>query len=143
MPWWTWIVVGAALLAAEVILPTDFFIVFFGVAALVVGLLRLIGLDLPVWSQWLLFALLSLTSLRLLRPRLRQALRREETVGHTELVGEIVTVVEEIPARGSGEGQLRGTVWKVVNEGAQPLRAGESCKVTGVDGLTLHVRKEV
>ena len=143
MPWWTWIVVGAALLAAEVILPTDFFIVFFGAAALVVGILGLVGLDLPVWSQWLLFAILSLTSLAVLRPRLKRAMRREETVGHTELVGEIVTVVGEIPVAGSGEGRLRGTVWKVQNESAQPLRAGESCKVTSVDGLTLHVRKEV
>ena len=143
MPWWTWIVVGAALLAAEVILPTDFFIVFFGVAALVVGLLGLFGLDLPVWSQWLLFAVLSLASLRLLRPRLRRAMHRDETVGHTELVGEIVQVTGEIPAQGTGEGELRGTVWRVHNEGARPLRAGESCKVTSVDGLTLHVRKEV
>ena len=143
MPWWTWIVVGAALLAAEVILPTDFFIVFFGAAALVVGLLGLVGLDLPVWSQWLLFAILSLTSLAVLRPRLRRAMHRTQTIGHTELVGELVTVVHEIPGQGSGEGQLRGTAWKVVNEGAQPLHAGETCKVTGVDGLTLHVRKEV
>lgn len=142
MPWWTWVVVGAALLAAEVVLPTDFFIVFFGAAALVVGLLGLVGPDLAVWAQWLLFAVLSLTSLAVLRPRLRRALHRTQTIGHTELVGEIVTVAAEIPAQGRGEGQLRGTVWMVHNDGTQPILAGESCRVTSVDGLTLHVRKQ-
>jgi len=142
MAWWSWIVVGALLLAAEVVLPTDFFIVFFGAAAIVVGLVQLVGLGLPAWGQWLLFAGLSVTSLLLLRPRLRRALRREETVGHTEMVGEIVTVGDEIPPQGTGKGELRGTVWVVHNAGSQPLRAGERCQVASVEGLTLHVRRE-
>ena len=58
MPWWGWIFVGATLLAAEVALSTDFYLVFFGAGALVLGVLGLVGLSLPVWAQWLLFALL-------------------------------------------------------------------------------------
>src|SRR5262247_1756148 len=74
MPWWTWIAAGALLLVAEAVLPTDFFLVFFGAAGLVVGLAMLLGLHLPAWAQWLLFAALTIVSLVVLRPRLRRAL---------------------------------------------------------------------
>jgi len=142
MPWWCWIVLGAALLGAEVVLPTDFFLVFFGAGALVIGLLVLAGVHPPVWTQWLLFAALSVTSLVLLRPRLRRALGKDRMAGHTELVGEVVIAGQAIPARGVGQGQLRGTVWKIHNVGDQPLQAGERCRVTSVEGLTLHVRSD-
>ena len=35
MPWWGWIVLGAALLAAESVVDAQFFLVFFGAAALI------------------------------------------------------------------------------------------------------------
>ena len=142
MPWWTWIAVGALLLVAEAVLPTDFFLVFFGAAALVVGLAMLLGLHPPAWAQWLLFAGLSIASVVALRPRLRRALGKDRMQGHTELVGEVVIAGQEIAADGTGQGQLRGTVWKIHNAGGETLRAGERCKVARVEGLTLYVTRE-
>ncbi|MGH2570670.1 MAG: NfeD family protein, partial [bacterium] len=78
MPWWSWIVLGAALLGAEVLLATDFYLVFFGVAAVVVGLVELGARDLPVWSQWLLFAAIAVAGLVLYRKRLRERLIRPD-----------------------------------------------------------------
>ena len=72
MVWWGWIVVGALLLSAELFVPTDFFLVFLGVAALLVGGVGLSGLALPVWGQWLLFAALSLVLLVAVRGRLKR-----------------------------------------------------------------------
>ena len=142
MPWWTWIAAGALLLVAEAVLPTDFFLVFFGAAALVVGLAMLAGLHPPAWAQWLLFAGLSIASVVVLRPRLRRTLGKDRMQGHTELVGEVVIAGQEIAADGTGQGQLRGTVWKIHNAGGETLRAGERCKVARVEGLTLYVTRE-
>jgi len=142
MPWWTWIAAGALLLVAEAVLPTDFFLVFFGAAGLVVGLALLAGLHAPAWAQWLLFAALSIASLVVVRPRLRRALGKDRMLGHTELVGEVVIAGQEIAADGNGQGELRGTVWKIHNAGGEPLRAGERCRVARVEGLTLHVTRE-
>ncbi len=142
MPWWSWIALGAVLLGAEVVLPTDFYLVFFGAGALVIGLVMLAGLHPPVWAQWLLFAALSVTSLGLVRPRLRRALGKDRMAGHTDLVGEVVIAGQEIPAHGVGQGQMRGTVWKIHNVGDQPLQAGERCRVASVDGLTLQVQRD-
>ena len=45
MPWWGWVVVGAALLGAEIVVPTDFYLVFLGLSALAVGLVGAAGLE--------------------------------------------------------------------------------------------------
>jgi membrane protein implicated in regulation of membrane protease activity len=140
MPWWSWIALGAILLGAEAVLTTDFFLVFFGAAALIVGLVMLGGIHPPAWAQWLLFAGLSVASLLLLRPRLRRALGRQRGPEGTDLVGETVLVSAEMPAGGIGRGELRGSVWNLHNAGAGPLHAGERCTVEKVEGLTLHVR---
>ena len=39
MVWWHWMVLGLFLTALELVAPGSFFIIFFGVAALIVGLL--------------------------------------------------------------------------------------------------------
>jgi inner membrane protein len=41
--WWMWIVLGVALAAVELLTPGGLFIIFFGVSALVVGVLALFG----------------------------------------------------------------------------------------------------
>ena len=63
MVWWHWMVLGLFLTALELVAPGSFFIIFFGVAALLVGLLDLWGLAGPVWVQWLLFAIISVAAL--------------------------------------------------------------------------------
>jgi len=43
MAWWLWLLVGLALLGIEMITPGGFFTIFFGVAALIVGVLTRFG----------------------------------------------------------------------------------------------------
>src|SRR3972149_5155851 len=40
MPWWIWVLAGLGLLIAEVASPGGFFAVFFGVAAILVGVVK-------------------------------------------------------------------------------------------------------
>lgn len=140
MPWWGWIIVGASLLAAEVALSTDFYLVFFGAGALVLGLLGLAGVSLPVWAQWLLFAILSVISLALFRTRWRRSLWKGRT-SYEELRGELATASERVAAGATGRGELRGTVWQLKNAGPEELVPGDRCRVEAVEGLTLTVRR--
>lgn len=76
MPWWGWVTVGALLLVAEMsIVDLEFYLVFLGVSALIVGLLDLAGVGMPFWMQWLVFAVLAIVSLVVFRQRLYKALR--------------------------------------------------------------------
>src|SRR5437899_3271615 len=59
MPWWSWVILGLVLAAIELATPGGFFIIFFGIAALVVGALVLSRVVAAVWIQWLLFPVIA------------------------------------------------------------------------------------
>ncbi len=140
MPWWAWIILGAVLLGAEIIISADFYLVFFGLSGLLIGLLALIGLTLPVTAQWLLYAALAVSGVLLYRMKFRaQFLSSSEALG-PEIVDEEGTAKEAIAAGARGKVELRGTVWEAINDGTEVLEVGARCTVTRVEGLTLFVR---
>ena len=52
------------LLCAELFaIDAQFYLIFIGAGAIVVGLIGLAGIDFPIWAQWLLFAVLSITAM--------------------------------------------------------------------------------
>ena len=55
MQWWHWAVLGLVLGLFELATPGGFFILFFGVGALLVSLLSIGGIAGPLWVQWVLF----------------------------------------------------------------------------------------
>jgi membrane protein implicated in regulation of membrane protease activity len=70
-------IVGATLLGAEMfVVDAQFYLVFFGIAAALVGLAGLAGLAMPDWAQWLAFAVLAVVSMLAFRRRLYGLLRR-------------------------------------------------------------------
>lgn len=141
MRWWGWIVVGAMLLSSELFVPTDFFLVFLGVAALAVGLVGLGGLGLPAWGQWLLFAALSLVLLVVVRRRLKKRLPAAASRADDTLVGEIALIHERLEAGATGTAELRGARWTARNADTSALEPGARARVERVEGLLLHLRR--
>lgn len=70
MEWWMWVLVGLLLLLVELVTPGGFYFIFFGIGAVVVGVLAGLGAGGLVWFQFLLFSILSLVSLWLFREKL-------------------------------------------------------------------------
>ena len=87
MSWWLWVVIGILLVGIELLSPGGFYVIFFGLAALLVGALRGLGLADPAWLQWLLFSVLAVGSLLLFRQRLvkRWRKRRREPTARTSI----------------------------------------------------------
>jgi membrane protein implicated in regulation of membrane protease activity len=139
MSWWLWILAGLGLLAFEVATPGGLFALFFGVGALLVAPLALLGL--PETGQWIAFSLLSLAGLATLRgPLLRRlSLQPPQPV---ELVGEQAVLLEDLAAGGEGRAELRGTTWTARAASGIPLQKGQRCLVERVEGLTLWLRAE-
>ena len=144
MPWWGWVVVGAVLLGAEIVVPTDFYLVFLGLSALAVGLVGAAGLEAPAWVQWALFGVLSVVSLVFFRQQVRARFieRGSDPRVDDTLVGEVATLTETLAPGGTGRAELRGTAWNVRNGGPTPLAAGSRARVERVEGLLLHLRAE-
>ena len=143
MPWWGWVLVGTLLLAGELfVVEADFYLVFLGVAAGVVGLLDLLGLGGPLWVEILMFAGVALGATALFRGSLYAMLRPDTPPVSDAVVGESASVREPIAAGGHGHAELRGAVWQAKNVGTAALAAGERARVAGVEGLMLLVRSE-
>ena len=144
MVWWYWMVLGLALLGAEMTTPGGFYILFFGLSALLVGTLA--GLDIVIvdWLQWLLFSVIAIVSLLLFRGPLlaRMSDGRKAHANVDSIVGEVAIPLEALPAGATGKAELRGTTWTAKNVGSTAFHKGQRGKVTKVDGLTLWITAE-
>lgn len=141
MPWWGWILAAALLLGAELVADAQFYLVFLGVAALIVGLAGLAGFEGALWEQWLAFGFLSLFSLVFFRARLYERYVAAPGIGDP-LIGEVATVADAIAPGATGAVELRGSRWQARNAGREALASGERARVESVKGLVVHVRKE-
>jgi membrane protein implicated in regulation of membrane protease activity len=144
MVWWYWMVLGLALLGAEMTTPGGFYILFFGLSALLVGTMA--GLDLVNvdWLQWLLFSAIAVGSLLLFRGPLlaRISAGRQAHPDVDSMLGEVAIPLEALPAGAIGKAELRGTTWTAKNVGPTAFRKGQRGKVIKVDGLTLWITAE-
>ena len=141
MPWWGWIMVGAALLGSELlVVDAEFYLVFLGISAVLVGLADLAGFDGPVWVEWLSFAAISVAAMVTFRGRLYDRLRGGSAGLEAELLGETAVVEEAIAPGETGRASLRGSVWTARNQGDVALDVGARVHVEGAEGLVLLVR---
>ena len=144
MVWWYWMVLGLALLAAEMTTPGGFYILFFGLSALLVGTLAGLELVNTDWLQWLLFSVIAVGSLLVFRGPLMARLSHGRG-SHAEvdsMVGEVAIPLEPLAAGATGKVEMRGTTWTAKNVGPIAFGKGQRGKVTKVDGLTLWITAE-
>ena len=144
MVWWSWIILGLSLVAAEVLIPTDFFFLFFGFAALVIGGLAGVGAVESAPLQWLLFSVLAAAALFFFRgpllARFKGTAREAQDVD--SMVGETAVALEDILPGGLGKVELRGSTWSARTSGPSGVVKGQRARVERVDGLTLWIRPE-
>jgi len=144
MIWWHWLLLGLLLLGAEMMTPGGFYILFFGLAALVVGAIAWLELVPGESMQWLLFSGIAIASLLLFRGPLLARIHASE-IKHPDvdsMTGEIAIPIDTLAAGAVGKVELRGTTWSARNSGPTPLTKGQRSKVTGMDGLTLLITGE-
>ena len=142
MEWWSWCILGVVLLGIELFaVDAQFYLVFAGLAAIIVGLLGLVGIDLPVWAQWLSFAVLALATMFTVRQQIYAMLMSKPTLGKINTdVDQRIVVTQELAPGKSCRIEYRGSGWTAVNVGERPIAAGAAARIDSIDGLTLHVR---
>ena len=134
---WDWFIAGGLLLVLEVLAP-GVFMLWLGLAALLVGLIS-IFVDWSWQAQFIAFALFSVAAipvwLRLSRQvatSTDQPFLNRRAEAH---VGRIFTLERPI-VDGSGTLPIDDTVWRITGT---DLPAGRRVKVVRVDGTALHV----
>src|SRR5262249_54121675 len=141
--WIIWLILAALFLAGEV-LTTGFFLLWFGLGAIVAALLALLGINGLAFQivAFLTVSILLVIASRTIFDRffLSRTSRHLKT-GVEKMIGEVGTVVE--PSKGErSEAAVKvfGSVWTAFPcEGEEPLAAGETVKVDRVDGSVIYV----
>ena len=142
MAWWGWGILGMALLCTELLaVDAQFYLVLAGVAAILVGLLGLVGIDMPVYLQWLLFAVLAIVTMFTVRGKIYGKLMSKPGLGKIDTdLDQRVVVTQELAPGKSCRLEYRGSGWTAVNVGERSIAAGASARIDSIEGLTLHVR---
>ena len=140
---WNWIIFGLVLLGLEIMAPGTFFL-WFGLSALVVGVVTLIvGTDSMVWvwqAQLVVFLVLSLVTAVVGRRLLvNKGWDKSENPmlnnRGAQLVGRTVVLSEAI-SQGRGRAKVDDTVWQV---SGPDLPLGSNVRIVGDDGGVLQV----
>ncbi len=143
MEWWHWLVLGSILVALEMAASGGFYVIFFGIAALAVSALHVVGAAGALWLQLLLFSVLSIVSLLLFRSPLLRWMGLDQPAPEVDtLVGETAVPLEDIAPGAVGRAELRGSAWNARNAGPGNLVRGQRCTVVRVDRLMVWIAPE-
>lgn len=144
--WWHWVAFGLVLVGAELIVPS-FTIVWFGLAACLVGVLLLLAPSLSLAVQVFVWtaasAACTLFWFRYFKPKMAD--RTTAGMSREAIVGETGMMLRGVSSN-LDRGRIRFAVpllgaeeWDCISR--EPLRAGDYARVTGIDGHVLNVER--
>jgi membrane protein implicated in regulation of membrane protease activity len=139
-PWW-WVAAALALGIVEV-LTFSFFLIWPGLAALVVAIAMWLVPDLSGTMQILIFAILSVIFTLLGRQFVLNRKPTSETPGlnqrSAQLVGRNAVVIDGFASGGLGNVEVDGMRWRArMSAGATRPASGQTLEVVDTDGMTL------
>ncbi len=135
---WNWLIVGFILMALELLAP-GVFLIWLGLAALLVGMLSF-AITLSWQLQLLTFAVFAVAAV----PLWRRVARSNSTVSRSNpflnkrteaLIGRVFTLEKPI-IDGTGTVRIDDTIWRVAGPDAP---AGSRVKIVQADGASLTV----
>lgn len=142
--WWYWIVAGVALLLCELAIPV-FVLVWFGLSAILVGILLAILPSVSLTVQLALWLILSIVLVfywfRIFKPS-----HHKTRIGMADanLIGEVGLLTRPVAPFQKGEVRfqkplLGSEVWNCIAE--EEISAGERVRIVEVEGSLLKVAK--
>ncbi len=144
LEWWIWIVGGIGLILAELVVPS-FFVVWFGLGALLVGLLALLVPGLSLTVQLAIWTTASLAMVMLWFKVFKPGFHKTRIgTAAGEAVGEIGLLVSAVAPFERGKVRFQRPVlgseeWACMADA--PIAAGERVKVVAIEGSFLTVSK--
>ncbi|OGA48610.1 MAG: hypothetical protein A3F74_22855 [Betaproteobacteria bacterium RIFCSPLOWO2_12_FULL_62_58] len=142
--WWHWVVLGIVLMLLELAVPA-FFLMWFGLGAVVIGLLMLVFPDLSMAYQVIAWTASSMLFVwlwfKVFKPNI---FKTRAGLSRGTFIGEVGLVTKDI--RPYEKGQIRfqkpilgNEVWESIAD--EEIKAGERVKVLEVEGSLLKVSR--
>ncbi len=148
LSWWFWISLGIILCILEVFI-TNFIVIFFGIGAILVGILSGIGKEYELFeigfpTEFLLWSTFSIVTLYIFRKKVIKKLDRDPSIPEPDsLVGLKVKAKEDIRPNESGKVELRGSDWNATNKSDEVIKKGDFCKIQDASNIKLEIVKDI
>ncbi|MBZ0125648.1 MAG: hypothetical protein C3F19_14770 [Rhodocyclales bacterium] len=142
--WWQWAVLGIGLIIAELAIPA-FFIVWFGLGALLVSVVLLVAPSLSLTAQLLTWTLASVAMVviwfRIFKPGMHKT---RIGMSDSNIVGEVGMLTRDVAPFQKGQARFQkplvgSEVWECISD--ETIRSGERVRVLGIEGSFLKVGK--
>lgn len=131
-----WAIIGIVLIVLEIFTST-FFILFFGIAALTVALLRIFGVD-HLATEIIIFATVGTGGTLIFRKKITESFRSTTPISQDKDTKIVLT--NDVPAGGVSAITYQGSTWTAVNESARDFKKGETVLIDRVDGVKLIIK---
>ena len=141
---WHWAVLGIGLIIAELAVPA-FFIVWFGLGALLVSLIVLVAPSLGLTAQLLIWTIASVAMVviwfRIFKPGMHKT---RVGMSDSNIVGEVGMLTRDVELYQKGQVRFQkplvgSEIWECISDEA--IKSGERVKVLGIEGSFLKVGK--
>lgn len=140
MNWLIWLIIGIVLIMVEIYTP-GFFILWFGVSAIITGILVLFGVS-NIILQLCFFVFICFLLVTLTRKFANVIGKEKGKVGPERLLGKTAYIIQELnPKEGIYLVKICGEEWIGKIE-KYKVNIGESLKVIGVEGNIVILEKE-
>lgn len=137
---WLWSAVAVILLAGEVI-TTSFVLLFFAIAALITAMVTLVNPEISLTVQIIIFGILGLLSLALGRRWIKaKVLTKNSPAFQMDSNSEFVSD-RDLAAGSEGAVLYQGAPWTAVNDGTDPIVAGDRVRVVRTSGIKIMIVK--
>ena len=142
--WWHWAVLGIGLIIAELAVPA-FFIVWFGLGALLVSLIVLVAPSLGLTAQLLTWTVASVAMVviwfRIFKPGMHKT---RVGMSDSNIVGEVGMLTRDVEPYQKGQVRFQKPLvgsesWECISD--EVIKSGERVKVLGIEGSFLKVGK--
>lgn len=142
--WWHWAVLGIGLIIAELAVPA-FFIVWFGLGALLVSLIVLVAPSLGLTAQLLTWTVASVAMVviwfRIFKPGMHKT---RIGMSDSNIVGEVGMLTRDVEPYQKGQVRFQKPLvgsesWECISD--EVIKSGERVKVLGIEGSFLKVGK--
>lgn len=140
-----WYILGIILIVSEIFIP-GLVVIFFGISAILIGLLTSFGILTQISYQFIGWGICSIILVLLLRKFFKSffpSLEIKQKVKDT-LVGKSGVVIEEInPLQGTGRIEAEGTNWKAISLNGETILVGKKVIIEKQQDLTLYVKEKI
>lgn len=131
-----WAILGMVLLIIE-IFTLSFVVSFFGVAALIVALLKVLGLS-NLAVEILIFSGVGFSCIFFFRRKLQRVMNRGPEVALDK--AKVFILTADVPPHATAKVEYQGVAWDAYNDSDARLLKGDKVVVTDTEGIKLIVR---